>query len=331
MNGTNGMNNGMNRRRFAQIVAATGALPFGAWAQDVYPNRPLKLVVPLPAGGAADVNARTLAARLQQQLGQPVVVENKPGGSFVIGMQAIGTAPADGHSMIAINTGMVAAQLTLGRINLLESLTPVSTTGTTPCQLVVPASSPFRTPGELVEYGRRNPGKLNYGSVGVGTLEHLWCTLFGRTMGFEATHVPFKGMPDAITALVQGELHFIPSVFSISNPHVQRGNLRCLAILSDKRHDNAPDTPTLKEQGVNVRPMEFWGGLAVAKGTPPALVERLRKEINLGLQDRSVTEKLRTFGSTPVGSVSVEAFTALIQSDIQWMTQVIRDGNMKFS
>lgn len=324
--------NGLNRRRFTQIIAAAGALPVQAWAQDGnYPNRPLRIVVPLPAGGAADVGMRTLAARLQQQLGQPVVVDNKPGGSYVIGMQAIGTAPADGYTMIAINTGMVAAQVTLGRINLADSLIPVSTTGITPCQLVVPASSPFRTPADLIEYGRKNPGKLNYGSVGVGTLEHLWCTLFGQTMGFEATHVPFKGMPDAITALVQGELHFIPSVFSISNPHVQRGSLRCLAILSDKRYANAPDIPTLKEQGVDMRTMEFWGGVAVAKGTPPAITARLHKEILLALQDSTFREKVRAFGSTPAGSESVESFAAVIRSDAQWMTQVVRSGNLKFS
>ncbi len=182
------------QRRTLIATALTAVLtPPAAWGQSAFPNRPLKIIVPLQAGGSADIGARLIATSLQHRLKQAVIVDNKPGGSFVIGMQAVAASPADGHTLIAINTGMMAAQATLQRYDMLKSLTPISQYGKTPVLFVVPARSRFGSLSDLIGFAKANPGKLNFGSVGTGGLEHLWVTMFSRSMGIEVTHVPFKG------------------------------------------------------------------------------------------------------------------------------------------
>lgn len=305
------------------------ALARSAWSQQGTFSRPVKIIVPLQAGGSADISTRMIANSLQHRLKQPVIVDNKPGGSFVIGMQALGMAPPDGYTLISINTGMVAAQVTMKRYDLLKSLALVSQCTRTPTLFVVPAQSRFGSFAELMAYARKNPGKLNYGSVGTGGLEHLWTTMLGRAMGIELTHIPFKGMPDAITALVQGELDFVPCVMSAALPFVQKGTLRALCVLSDERIASMPDLPSMKELGAKVPPMEFWSGLAVRQGTPSSVIEQLRQEVVAVMVEPEMQQRMADRGATVVTSASPEAFAALIQAEWSWMNKVVQDAGIR--
>jgi len=318
-----------HRRHFLAVAIAASLSSGLALAQSSFPNKPLRIVVPLPAGGAADAGARLLAAGLQGQLKQTVIVDNKPGASYQLGMQATTSAPADGYTLIALNTGMAAAQATMKRYDMLKSLTPVTLAGRTPCLLVVAANSKFNSMAELIAFAKANPGKLNFGSVGIGSLEHLWVATFAKTLGIEVTHIPFKGMPDALTALAQGELHFIPAVYPAAAPFVQKGQLRSLGVISDKRFAALPDMPTLKEQGVNVVPMEFWSGYAVPAGTPADVVERLRKEIGVALNEPATREKFAVLGTTVEPSDKPADFAKLIAADVNWMSAAAQAANIK--
>lgn len=319
----------IHRRHFIATAITAAAAPSLALAQAAYPNKPIKIIVPLPAGGAADAGTRIIATSLQTLLKQPVVVDNKPGGIYVIGVQATSSAPADGYTMIALNTGMVAAQATMKRFDLLKSLTPITQVGLTPSLLVVSAKSSFSSMAELVAYGKANPGKLNFGSVGIGSLEHLWVSTFSRATGIEVTHVPFKGIPDALMALAQGEIQFVPAVLPAASPFIEKGMIRPLGLMSDKRYAGTPNVPTLKEQGFNVPPMEFWSGYAVPAGTPASVVERLRREINASLKDPAVKEKFAGLSTAVVINEGPMDFAKLIGADLKWMSATAKVADIR--
>lgn len=321
----------MTRLTRRRLIASALAVPMTssiAWGQASFPNRPLRIIVPLQAGGSADVGTRLIATSLQNRLKQPVIVDNKPGGSYVIGMQAVTSSAADGHTLIAVNTGMMAAQATLQRYDMLKSLAPISQTGQTPVLFVVSAKSRFGSISELISFAKANPGKLNFGSVGAGGLEHLWVAMFSRAMGIEVTHIPFKGMPDAITALAQGELDFVPCVMSVAAPFVEKGVLRALGVISDKRLPAMPELPTVREQGANVPPMEFWSGIAAPKGTPAAIVEQLRRELTMVMNDPEMKQKMASRGTTVVTSQSPVEFATVMEADLAWMKAIVKAANI---
>ncbi|GAB2461520.1 tripartite tricarboxylate transporter substrate binding protein [Comamonas humi] len=319
----------IRRRTLIASALLAQALPRLAWAQPVSFNRPVKILVPLPAGGSADISTRIVANALQPRLKQPVIVDNKPGGSFVIGMQSLRSAPADGHTLISINIGMAAAQATMKRYDLLKSLALITQYSKTPTLFVVPAKSRFKSLAELLDFAKKNPGKLNYGSVGTGGLEHLWVTMLSRSLGVEFTHVPYKGMPDALTALMQGELDFVPAVMSSALPFVKEGKMRALCVLSNERAATMPDLPTMKEQGAHVPPMEFWSGLAAPHGTSPAIVESLRKDIVAVMAEDEVKQRMVDRGAAVAVSANSEAFVRLIQEDLAWMGKVSQEAGIR--
>lgn len=323
------------RRQALATLAALGASAFGVphvLAQEAYPGKgPIKVIVPLPAGGAADASVRILTATLQTQMKQALVVENRPGGSFVIGMQAIAQAAADGYTLLHINPGMCAVQAALKKIDLLKNLSPISIMGTMPTMLVVPASSPIKSVKELIASGKAKNGSLNYGSVGIGSLEHLWSSNFSKRQGLDAVHVPFKGMPDAATALASGEIQFLPLVLSVAQPFVQKGMMRALAVIDSQRHTAFPDIPTLKELGYDEPPLVFWGGLAAPKGTPAAIVEQLRSNMATAIAQPDVKAKLAGIGTTAMSSPSPQAFEALVAQDLAWMTEAVKHANLQLN
>lgn len=256
-------------------------------------------------------------------------MENKPGGSFVIGMQALTSAPPDGYTLISINTGMIAAQVTMQRFDLLKSLALISQDSKTPTLLVVPAQSRFNSFSELIAFAKKHPEQLNFGSVGTGGLEHLRVTMLSQAVGASFTHIPFKGMPDAMTSLIQGELDFVPCVISVALPFVQKGTLRALCVLSDERIPSMPDLPTMKEQGADVAPMEFLSGLAAPRGTPPAVIEQLRQELVAVMAEPEMMQRMADRGSIAVTSPSPEAFAALLQTEWSWMNKVIQETGIR--
>lgn len=322
----------MHRRQFLAALAAGAFLTQPAFAQDDYPGKgPIKVIVPLPAGGAADASARIVVAAMQAQMKQTFVVENKPGASFLLGMQAMAQAPADGYTIMHLNTGMAAVQASLKKYDMLKSLAPISLMGTMPAVLAVPASSPAKSVRDLVEAGRAKPGSLDYGSVGIGSLEHLWVSSFSKQQGFQAVHIPFKGMPEASTALASGEVKFIPLVMAVALPMIQKGMIRPLAVLDTQRHPALADVPTLKEAGLDAPPLAFWGGFAAPAGTPPAVVEKLRQAIAAAVATPDVKAKLVGIGTTTVASDKPQAFQDLIANELSWMGQAVQGANLQLN
>lgn len=324
-----------NRRQFLTSVVAlsAGALSgSGALAQEAYPSKgPIKVIVPLPAGGAADVSVRTLTASLQTQMKQSFIVDNRPGGSFVIGMQAIAQAPADGYTLLHLNPGMCAAQAALKKIDLLKAVTPISLMGTMPTVLVVPASSPIKSVQELVAAGAAKAGSLNYGSVGIGSLEHLWSSNFSKRHGLNAVHIPFKGMPDAATALASGEVQFLPLVLSVALPFIQKGLMRPLALIDAQRNALLANVPTLKEQGFDEPPLIFWGGFGVPRGTPAAIVELLREHIATAIATPDVKAKLQGMGTTALASPTSQGFEAMLTQELAWLGEAVKHANLQLN
>lgn len=329
------MTTSIHRRHVLASLAAMGAGAFGplqALAQEAYPGKgPIKVIVPLPAGGAADATVRVLAATLQTQMKQSFVIDNKPGGNFVIGMQAIAQAPTDGYTLMHLNPGMCAVQAALKKIDILKTLTPISVMGTMPSLLVVPASSPIKSVKELIAAGTAKPGSLNYGSVGIGSLEHLWSSNFSKRHHLDAVHVPFKGMPDAATALASGEVQFLSLIQVVALSFIQKGMMRPLAVIDNQRIAALPNVPTLKELGYDEPPLVFWGGFAAPKGTPAAIIEMLRENIAGAMANPEVKAKLGAMGTTAMASPTSQAFEAQITQELAWLNEAVKAANLQLN
>lgn len=329
------MTTSTNRREFLASMAALSAGSLGAaaaFAQEAYPGKgPIRVIIPLPAGGAADATLRVLTASMQNSLKQSFVIDNRPGGSFVIAMQAIAQAPADGYTLMHIYPGMLAAQAALKKYDLLKTLTPISLMGSMPAVLVVPASSPYKTVKDLVTAGAAKPGVLNYGSVGPGTIEHLWCSNFSKHNNMDAVQVPFKGMPDAITALVSSEIQYLPLAMALTLQFTQKNLIRPLAVLDTQRHPALPNVPTVKEAGYNEPPLVFWGGLAAPKGTPPAILEKLREQVASAVSADEVKTKFLAMGTTPLSSPTTQSFEQMLTQELGWLSEAVKDANLQMN
>ncbi len=306
-----------------QILGSIGAIGMGAtlptWAQSDFPNRPLRIVLGLPAGGAADIVVRALAQELEQTLKQPVVVDNKPGGLFQIAVQAVASAPADGHTLLYINSSFVTVQAVQKKFDLTRQFQPLTLTGETPSVLVVNANSRFKTMKDLVDFGRSRPNELSYGTLGVGTIEHLKSVQLTEAAGFEAKAIPYKGGPDMLNAAIAGDIHFTGvNVFS-ALPFIRSGKLRALAALDSTRIKALPDTPTIVEAGVNTSTTRIWSGFAVHPATPAPVVQRLFTELVAAMNSPEIVKKYSPLGILTTTSKSPEEFRNLITAEAAWM------------
>lgn len=278
------------------VAAAALLAPLGAQAQ-AFPDKPLRLVVPFAAGGAADVVGRAIADQLQVELGKPVVVVNRDGAGTIVGVNYAAKAAPDGYTLLL--SGDAATINTASGRNLpydfLKELTPISTLFAAPQFLVVRKDSPFQSLGELVSYAQQNPGKLKFGSSGIGTSIHLSEETFNAAAGIEALHVPYRGVAPAVNDLIGGQIDYVIAGSSTAVPAVQSGQLRALAINSKQRSTQLPDVPTAIEQGVNVETMG-WYGLFVTAGTPPEAVERLHAATQDALRSPEITKRFTSVG-----------------------------------
>ncbi len=307
-------------------LAATLAMP--AVGQTDFPNRPIKIIVPLAAGGVADTMVRVIADRLQTTLKQAVVIDNKPGGLFQIGMQALAASPADGYTLLHINVGMLAVQAAMKKLDLLKQVEPISEAGYGPAVMFISSKAPFTNFAEMVAYGRSNPGKINFASLGPGSLEHLLshsALAAGRTSG---VNVPFKGAPDALVAMIQGEVHVLSSILQAGKQFAEKGQLRIIGSYSDTRLPGLPDVPTFKEMGVPAPAMSYWGGFAAPVGTPAPLTELLRREIAAAMAFPGVQEKFIAAGSLLSSSASTGAFRQRITADLEWMEGAVKSAGL---
>jgi tripartite-type tricarboxylate transporter receptor subunit TctC len=313
----------------AAALATTLTRPAGAQA---WPTRPVKLVIPFPAGGATDIIGRTLATRLGTALGQQVVVENRPGAGGSIGADMVAKATADGYTVLmgtgsthsvgpAINPKMP--------YDAARDFAPVAHVANAPSVLVVGAGFPARTVQELVALLRRSPGRYNFGSSGIGTYPHLSAEMFKwRAGGLFVVHIPYRGTGLVITDLVSGQIAFLMDSVVSAQPHIRDGKVRPLAVSGERRSPSLPEVPTFAEAGIGGMDISNWFGAFVPAGTPPEVLARLNREINAALRAPEVLERLERAGAEPAGG-SPEQFARLIRADHENWKAVIKRAGIK--
>jgi tripartite-type tricarboxylate transporter receptor subunit TctC len=310
------------------IALALIAMACGAQAQQPYPSRPVRVISPAPAGGNADAVARTIAERLSAALGQPFVVENKPGAAGNIGTEMAASAPADGYTLVEIITANTINATLYPNLSfdLSRDFVPVGLAATLPLILVVHPSVPASSVAELIAYAKKNPGKLNYASAGSGTGGHVAGELFKTMAGLDVQHVPYKGATPAVTDLIGGRVDFFFDGMPSALPHVQAGRLKVLAITTKTRSPTIPNVPTVAEAGLPGFEVSLWLGFMAPAGTPTDIVNRLNKEINDAVASASVRERFARLGLEPLTATPQE-FGALIRSETaKWAEMIKRSG-----
>jgi len=309
------------------LVAATAGNM--ALAQT-YPSRPVRLIVTYPPGGSSDLMARILGEKLGQLWGQPVVVENKPGAAGSIGMESAARQPADGYSFVIGNLGPAAVNPLLSKVpyDVARDFIPVSLIATGPNVLVVnPEKTPFKTLGDLIAYARANPGKLNFGSGGPGSVAHLSGEMLKSMAQIDIVHVPYKGGILSINDLLAGHVQM---VFSDALPvmqHIRAGKLRPLAITSPERSPLVPDVPTCVESGVPALVAVNWWGVLLPTGTPKPTAEKFHADLVKVMQDPEVKEKFAQLG-VEATSGTPEQFGAFMRAEVAKYAKLIKEADI---
>ena len=307
-----------------------GLVALGAAAQN-FPERQVKFVVPYPPGGFNDTLARVSAEKLNKMWNQPVVVENRPGGNTTVGNVAVAKSPADGYTILitplpfAALPGLYGATLPY---DALKDFTPLVWAGSTQNALVVRNELPVNNVRELLEYARKNPGKLNYGSTGSGSSNHLTMELLMKMTGVKMAHIPYKGSAPAVTAMIGGEIDAlfdnVPNVLQ----HIKAGRMKVIGVSGLQRSVLLPDTPTVAEAGVPGFEVNVWFGMQVPAGTPKPIVDKLNRDIVTLLKEPDVVQRFRNQG-VEVAASTPEQFGALVRSEITKWTQLIREANIR--
>jgi tripartite-type tricarboxylate transporter receptor subunit TctC len=319
------------RRRFlglAGVVAAASALPRLAVAQ-AYPSRPLHWIVPFPAGGSTDLVARLMGEWLAARLGQPVVIENKPGGGTNIGVQAAVNAPPDGYTLLlALATNAINPSLYKSLpFDFQRDIAPVAGVAELPLVMDVNVALPAKTVPEFIAYAKANPGKINFASFGARTISHLAIELLKIAAGIDVVHVPYQGGAPMLTDMLGGRLQAGIDALPNSLPHIRAGTVRALAVLSAKRSPALPEVPTMAEtlKGFDVTP---WTAVGVPSGTPSEIIERLNGEINAGLADPAIKARIAEVGGTPL-LYSPSELRAMIARDTEKWAKVVAQAGIQ--
>lgn len=305
---------------------------FGTAAQaQNYPDRPIRLIAPFPAGGLVDVLARAVGDELSKSLGQPVIVENRPGAGGNIGAEAVAKSAPDGYTLLMTSAGILTANEFLYAKMPFDPATafvPVSNVADMPMIVVVNPKIEAKTLAEFVAYAKANPGKLNFGSPGVGTTGHLGLALFMHAANIKLTHVPYKGAAPAITDLIAGQIDGVVDNPPTVLPHIEAQKLRPLAVAAKTRMPQLPDLPTAAQAGVANFEASSWFGVAAPAGTPPAIVARLHKDIAAALAKPELKERFAKSGARLLGN-SPEEFAKQIVADRKMWGEVIRAADIK--
>ena len=303
------------------LMALTLSVLAAPWAMaQTYPTKPVKIVVPFGAGGVADLTARTVAQKLAEVLGQPVVVDNKPGAGGIGAGEAVAKSEPDGHTLLLISNGtaVTAGLFKAVPFDTLKDFAPVSTFGTFDIAIIATADSRFKTLGELVAFARTNPGKLNLGSVNIGSTQNLAAELLKSSAGLDIQIVPFNGTPALVTALRGGQVDAAVEILGPVMGQIKGGALRALAVTGEKRASALPEVPTAKEGGVANYVASSWNGLAAPAKTPKAVIARLNRELVGILNQPDTRAKLLAINVDARSSTPEQAAELLASDVIRW-------------
>jgi tripartite-type tricarboxylate transporter receptor subunit TctC len=319
----------MNKITRRAALAACTLLAAGSVFAQAWPSRPIKLVVPFAAGGAPDVVARNLAIRLGDRLGQPVVIENKLGAGGNIAYESVGHSAPDGYTLVFATTG-IATNMSLyknPRYDALKDFAPVTLVSTGPHVLVANPKLPAKDIRELIALGKAKPKSLSYGSSGSGTILHLAGELFTIKTGVQLQHVPYRGSALAQNDLVGGVINLMFSDVASALQHINTGNVRALAVTGAQRVPSLPDVPTLAESGVPGYEIEAWFGILAPAGTPPAVVERLNRELLAVLALPEIKQRMAGLAQNLVGNSPAE-FSAFLKNEVTKMGDIVKASGL---
>jgi tripartite-type tricarboxylate transporter receptor subunit TctC len=321
------LNTVVRRTLLSVLLGLSTSLAFvqHADAQN-FPSKPLKIIVPFGAGGIADLTARAISQKLSESLGQPVVVENKPGaGGVVAGNTLIGAEP-DGHTLLLISNGTAVSSGLFKSLpfDAQKDFMPISTLAYFDMALVTGAQSKFSTGQELIAYAKANPGKLNIGSINIGSTQNLAAELFKTTANIEGQVIPYNGTPAVITALRSGDIDVAVEILGPVMGQINSKAVRPLAVLSEKRSTSLADTPTSREVGINNFYVSSWNGLAVSAKTPKDIVARLNKEIVAALNSPDLKKRLAELNVEPRSSTPEQAADLLARETKRWGDVIIK-------
>ncbi|MFO1200065.1 MAG: tripartite tricarboxylate transporter substrate binding protein [Burkholderiaceae bacterium] len=323
--------NRARRRAAALACALLLTVPFGAArAQDAYPNKPVKVIVPFPAGGVVDLVARAVCDRLAVDLGQPFVVEARPGASGNIGIEAVVRAPADGYTLLVGTPSIATNPLLMPATTKWKTadFAALGLVGAPPNVFVVPASLPVKTLKELVEHVKARPGQLNVTNPGIGTSNHLGQELLFSLTGLEMQNVMYKGQPQMIPDVASGQVSFSLMTLALAVPHIREGKLRALAVSAPRRVPDLPDVPTVGEAGFPDAMFLPWYGFVASAATPREIVKKLSDAIQKALASPDVIGRLEKIGAL-VTPMAAPEFDRLLRSESARWADVIRQRNIR--
>jgi tripartite-type tricarboxylate transporter receptor subunit TctC len=319
------------RRQFLHLAVGTAALPafpYVAGAQ-AYPIRPVRIIVPFAPAGNTDLLARLIGQWLSERLGQPCLIENRPGAGSNIGTEAVVRAPADGYTLLLISPPAAINATLYDKLNFvfLRDITPVAAVIRTPLVMEVNPAFPARTVPEFIAYAKTNPGKITMASSGVGSSPHATGELFKMMAGVNIIHVPYRGIAPALTDLIGGQVQVTFDGLPTSMEHIKSGKLRALAVTTATRTQLLPDVPAVSEflPGFEA---SFWGGFGAPKGTPTDIIDKLNKEINAALGNAKIKSRLAELGGTALPGSPAD-FGKLIAEETEKWAKVIRAANIK--
>src|SRR5262245_22817024 len=323
----------MSLRLSLTAMAAAMALggPLAPAAAQTYPNRPITMVIPFPPGGSTSIVGRTVADKMSEILGQQIVVDNRGGAGGTIGTRAVAKSPPDGYTILLGYTGTLAIGPTLypgAGYDPRKDFAPIGMIGHAPNSLVVHPSFPVHSVKELVDYAKANPGTVNYGSAGVGTVSHVSGVYFANAAGIQLTHIPYKGTGPALADLLGGHIPMAFAPIPATHANIAEGKMRGLAVTSAKRSSLLPDVPTVAEAGISGFEASLYYGLVAPAGTPRPIVDRLNKALRDALATEEVRKRLATDGAEPEPSTPEEYAAHIDKDETKW-SKVVRDSGAK--
>lgn len=314
----------MRRRLLAAVILCVASALTPASAQE-WPTRTIRVIIPLTAGAATDIMARAVFEQVSQQLGQPIIVENRPGAGNTIGMAAVAQAEGDGYTILANSSTHTVSPATRSKLpfNVLTDLSGVIPLGNMPVVMAVNPKKGYKTLADFVTYARKNPSAINYASAGAGNSSHLNGERFRIAAKFEAVHVPQRGAPEALTEVIAGRLDFYFAPLLNSITFLREGTLQALAVSGSQRASALPDVPTTVEAGYPNSEYNFWAGVFVPAKTPPAIRNKLHAEIVKALKTPVLADRLKKLGADPF-MITPAQFDALVRREIEVNTQLVK-------